>query len=100
MPEGVKHALVIDKLLDYYGGKKIITRAIGKRINQYFPDISTRNHDIEVEVFYKGYKLRNRVDKWFNGKKKMLVIAVHEESIEMFDEVYVYDEHDGFIKIK
>jgi len=88
--ESKEHRETVEFISKLTGGEIIITRSNSKIKNQYFPDIRTKDTDYEIELFGKKRHLLKKSEKWVNGKKKILVITIDNDSENLFDEIYYY----------
>jgi hypothetical protein len=62
-----------------------------RKLNEYFPDVHTKDCDIEVEVYNQLKHLRYKARKWDKKRRKVLIITVPQEIDELFDEIIFYN---------
>ncbi len=75
-----------------------INLSTGKRAS-YNPDIIQEETDYEMELFRNMKHLKQKVDKWDNSRKHVLVLTISDQTKDLFDEVYFLTK-DSLIKEK
>lgn len=86
--ESKTHKKVRELVAKTVGGKN--NDHLHRSLNEYCPDVTTKEADYEIEVLSKSSHIRGKVKRWKNGKKKILIVAVDEEITELFDDVAFY----------
>ncbi|MBI5148380.1 hypothetical protein HZA33_01745 [Candidatus Pacearchaeota archaeon] len=64
----------------------------GKK-DSYNPDITKADADYELEVFRNMHHLKNKVGKWNNARKHILIVTLSDQTKELFDEVYFFNDN-------
>lgn len=95
------HENAVDLVARHFNGKVIVTRVTGKQGKEKhtFPDVSTETKDIEVEVMNHHLKFKAKAEKWDEHTEKILVVVLPPDLIKLFNEGYILNKNNEFIKL-
>jgi hypothetical protein len=92
-----EHNAKIKQLHCIVGGK--IGHVIGKK-DTYNPDIIKEEMDYELELFRNMLHLKKKVANWDKSRKHILVLAISDQTKDLFDEVYFLSKEKTLFKEK
>lgn len=104
MMQSEEHKKAVKIVCDYFVGEEIIS---GKRMNssvpnskkkKYYPDVITQEYDFEIETTPTIKHIKEKAEKWENGKKKVLVLTLSKAK-DYFNEIYIINKKGDLIRI-
>ena len=93
-----EHNQLVELAIKYFKGEEVIIRGNSNIRGKYFPDVVTKDTDIECELLKNSY-LAKKVIKWNKQRKKILVLGLPKVALDNFDEVYVINSNKELQKI-
>ena len=91
--ESPEHRKVVEMVAKRIKGEIVIMG--GNKVGRYFPDVRTKDTDIECEMYPKSRVIRIKAERWDKKRKKILYISVFDYVYEYFDKVYFINQDTG-----
>ncbi len=92
-----EHNLKLKELNQLIKGNLHFTK--GKK-DFYNPDLIKENIDYELELFRNVHHFKEKIRKSDKTRKHVLVLAISDQTKEIFDEVYFFTSDKNLIKEK